>query len=135
MGWTIHFFSAAIGKLQQHDRTMELELYSQQNRRLAGRPWQRRTEGRRCRTYRIPGRSAWFLPGDRQTSKQNIDIRVEDTARRLTVWRHLSLWNQGTRMASCWCVHGGSLVLRCDDRALYDLFGAAKLPAATAFAA
>ena len=34
-----------------------------------------------------------------------------------------------------WCVHGGSLVLRCDDRALYHLLGAAKLPAATAFAA
>jgi hypothetical protein len=80
---------------------------------------------------------AW---GDRQTSKQNIDIRVEDTARRLTAWRQLSLWNlRGENgvivLLFRWRVHGRSLVLRRDDRALYHLFGAAKLPAATAFAA
>ena len=34
-----------------------------------------------------------------------------------------------------WRVHGRSLVLRRNDRALYHLFGAAKLAAATAFAA
>ena len=55
------------------------------------------------------------------------------------VRRHLSLWNQHENGIIAplfrWRVHGGSLVLRCDDGALYHLFGAAKLPAATAFAA